>query len=237
MINSYLCRLHKITVDNVFQAEQLLKHIYPISWSHLTAAMIFKLPYYHMGRIDIDEIRGVPTVLLVRNIYMTMASAYFQARDRAKVFSGTPSEFVRDHRYGIVKLVTFFNLFHELQTILGPTLIISYEDFKDNPADCLLRVLESLAIPIDEGFLLESVQDGKLENMKGLSVMPAYLKTPLGPADPNNPNSYKVRNGTNKGFQKLFSQEDVTYLGRVIDDLLLFKDYPYVKACAELPTA
>jgi hypothetical protein len=237
MINSYLCKQHKLKLNNVFQAEKVLNPLYPINYSHLTSAMIFKLPYYDMGlsRMNLNKISGITTIFLTRNIYATMASAYFQAKDRAKVFSGTPSKFIRDHRYGVIKLITFLNLFHEIRDILGPTTIISYEEFKNNPKGCLIHILNNLTIPIDDQLVAETIKDGEIGNMKKLAMLPAYSKTPLGPADPDNPNSYKARNGTNKESKKIFNEKDIAYISRIIDDLLLYKDTTFLKTYTTIP--
>ena len=71
--------------------------------------------------------------------------------------------------------------------------------------------------------------------MKKLALLPAYSKTPLGPADPDNPDSYKARNGTNKGSKQLFKEEDIAYIGRIINDLLFYKDNTFLKTCTTIP--
>lgn len=43
----------------------------------------------------------------MRNLYATLASAYYQVRHRIKVFDGTPAQFIRSSHYGVIKLATF----------------------------------------------------------------------------------------------------------------------------------
>ena len=71
-----------------------------------------------MGPIQLHPAANLPWVLLMRNFHATLASAYRQAQYRIKVFHGSPSEFLRRPQFGVVKLVTFYNIWNELKTQL-----------------------------------------------------------------------------------------------------------------------
>ena len=45
----------------------------------------------------------------------------------------------------------------------------------------------------------------------------------LAPVDPHNKNSWKVRQGRADGFREIFSDEDIQYIKRLVDDLLIEK--------------
>jgi hypothetical protein len=237
MVDSYLCQLFDLSCDNVFEAETRLRDKAPIEWTHLTGAMIMKRPYWAMGPIPLGRAAGVPWLMLVRNFQATLASAYFQARDRIKVFEGTPSEFVRDPRYGVVKLVTFYNLWEQIRPSLSSVTMFCFEDFRNETKEQFARVVEALHLPLEEDLLEQSVAAGSFDAMKRLSVTQAYRGTPLAPTDRDRPETFKVRQagGGEGGARELFTPEDQVFIARVVDDLFLHKDDPIYQRCLGQP--
>lgn len=237
MLDSYLSKLHGINVENVFQVEQLMPAAGGVEWTHLSSAMIYKLPYFQMGQLDLEKIKGQATVLLLRNVYATMASAYYHVHDRLQLFIGSSSAFLRSPVYGVIKWVSFVNLFYELRAFLGPIQVIYYEAFKEDTSRQFERLLRILGYEVVPSFLQEVLTEASFDNMKELGLSPAYSNTPLAPGDPTNPATFKVRSGTNHGFRSLFSQEDLTYIGRVVDDLLYIKEKEWLKQSHLIPTS
>jgi len=235
MVNSYLCRVLNLDCANVFEVEKQLKTTRPIEWTHLTGAMITKLPYWAMGpwRLD-DAAKRVPWLVLTRNFQATLASAYFQARDRIKVFDGTPAEFLRSPRYGVIKLVSFYNMFEELRPKLTDCTLFSYEAMLADPRSALEQVVTRLGLSVDEAVLDEVVEASSFENMKRLSVTPEYTGTVIAPTDPNNPETFKVRSA-GRVKEVLFADEDLAYLDRVIEDQFLHQDKPEYASCLGRP--
>lgn len=230
MLNAYLCRQRGIEPANVFEIEQATDGSYPFQWTHLTAAMLMKLPYHMMGCFDRRPLAGATCVLLVRDFHATLASAYHQAVHRIRVFQGTPAEFIRSPRYGAIKLITFYNLWEELAPTLGRREIISYDAMLDDPVDPFRRILAAFDIPVDEALIDQVVEEASFENMKRLGSAPAYAGTVLAPADPNNPDSAKVRVGGKSGYHDLFSDADLAYIDRIAEDLLINSDAPHFAA-------
>ncbi|MDY7109420.1 MAG: sulfotransferase domain-containing protein [Planctomycetota bacterium] len=237
MLNSYLCRRRGLEPVNVFRIEEATDGSYPFQWTHLTAAMLMKLPYWSMGCFDRRPLAGASCVLLVRDFYATLASAWHQAVHRIRVFQGTPGEFLRSPRYGVIKLVTFYNLWTELAPSLGRREIISYDAMLDDPVDPLRRILAAFDIPGDDALVEDVVAEASFENMKRLGATPAYAGTVLAPADPNNPDSAKVRVGGKSKYDQLFSEADLAYIDRVVDDLLVERNAPHFAACRERRSA
>lgn len=236
MLNAYLCRQRGLEPANVFEIEQATDGSYPFQWTHLTSAMLMKLPYHMMGCFDRRPLAGATCVLLVRDFYATLASAYHQAVHRIRVFQGTPAQFVRSPRYGAIKLITFYNLWAEIAPQLGRSEIVSYDAMLDDPADPFRRILAAFDIPIDEALIEEVVEEASIENMKRLGAAPAYAGTVLAPADPNNPDSAKVRVGGISKYDELFSEADLAYIDRLADDLLINRDAPHFVGCRESRT-
>jgi hypothetical protein len=231
MLDAYLCRQRGLQPANVFEIEQAHGGDYPFDWTHLTATMVMRLPYWLMGAFDFEPLSGTSCVLLVRSFHATLASAYHQAVHRINLFDGTPGEFLRSPRYGVIKLVTFYNLWGEIAPHLGRHEIVSYDAMLDEPVEPLRRILATFDIAIDESLLEEVVAEASFENMKRLATSPAYAGTVLAPANPNNPDSAKVRVGGKSKYDELFSETDLAYIDRVVDDLLVDKDAAHFAAC------
>ena len=235
MIDSYLCRVFDLACPNVFDAEKQLKQAHPIEWTHLSGAMIDKRPYWAMGswRLN-DTVMRVPWMVLTRNFHATLASAYFQARDRIKVFEGTPSEFVRDPRYGAIKLVSFYNLFEALRPELADCHVLSYEDMLDDPRPTLERVIRTLGLRVENEWIDAVISQASFENMKRLSITPAYADSVISPTDPSRPETFKVRSaGRNR--KHLFDEDVTAYINRIINDLFLHIDKPEYSRCLAVP--
>lgn len=214
LVDAYLADLHGLETSNVFEVERRLDPRWRIEWTHLTGAMIQLLPYDRVGEVDLSRLEGRPCVFLWRNPRATLASAYFQARDRVKVFSGTPAEFVRSPLFGIRKLVAFREMVEQIQGRFSSFTRLTYEGLREDPAAGLSTVLRVLGAEIDPERVARAVRLGDIESLRRLARTPEYADTPLAPVDRNNPDSDKVRRGDDQAWRALFSDEDV----RFIDD-------------------
>lgn len=235
MVDSYLCKAFNLPCSNVFDAEKQLKQTQPVEWTHLTGAMIAKLPYWAIGPWQFDDAtRNVPWLVLTRNFQATLASAYFQARDRIKVFTGSPSDFVRDPRYGVIKIVSFYNQLEELRPTLANCHMFSYEQFTQEPRQQLRRMIEALGLKPDDTLIDEVIQASSFENMKRLSVTPEYAGSVIAPTDPTRPETFKVRSA-GRDKKELFNPDDIAYIENIVDSLFLHKDHRDYQNCLGKP--
>lgn len=219
LVDAYLADLHGIQVSNVFDVERRLDPRWRIEWEHLTGAMIRLLPYDRIAQItevDLSSLHGRACVWLSRDPYATLASAYFQARDRVKVFQGTPSEFVRSPLFGARKLAAFEALRETLKDRFSSFTPLTYEGFQADPAAGLRMVLEALGAEVDPERVGRAVALGTFDSLRRLARTPEYEGTPIAPVDPDNPDSDKVRRGGDGGWRELFSDEDAAYIESVI---------------------
>lgn len=228
MIDSYLVKQFQRKVPQVFLIEtdaQVIRRHHVI-YSHFTGAMLFGRPYYDMARFD-ERMTLVPRshgILLTRNLYATLASAYFHARYRINRFTGTPSDFLRDPRYGAIKIITFYNLWLELKNEFRSTRVFSYESLRKDTKGTLVPILDSCGItPVDEQIVDRVVAESSLERMQQVALSDAYRGTVLAPIDAESQDTWKVRRGTEKGHRSLFSEADLLYVAQLVDDLLIDK--------------
>lgn len=216
LVDAYLADLHGIRVSNVFEVERRLDRRWRIEWEHLTGAMIQLLPYDRVCEVDRSRLDGRTCVYLSRDPYATLASAFFQARDRVKVFQGTPSEFVRSPLFGARKLAAFYALVEGLRECFSVFVPLTYESFQEDPAAGLRTVLEALGVEIDPERIREAVALGGFENLRRLGRTAEYAGTPIAPVDSDNPASDKIRRGGDGGWRELFSAEDVRYIAEAL---------------------
>lgn len=216
LVDAYLADLHGIRVSNVFEVERRLDPRWRIEWTHLTGAMIELLPYDRVGEVDRSRLDGRRCLYLSRDPYATLASAFFQARDRVKVFQGTPAEFVRSPLFGARKLVAFYALVEEMRERFSLFVPLTYEGFREDSAAGLRTVLEALGVEVDPERIEKAVGLGAFESLRLLARTPEYAGTPIAPVDPDNPASDKIRLGGDGGWRELFSEEDARYIAEAL---------------------
>lgn len=216
LVGAYLADLHGIQVSNVFEVERRLDRRWRIKWEHLTGAMIGLLPHDRIGEVDLSQLDGRPCVFLTRDPYATLASAYFQARDRVKVFSGSPAEFLRSPLFGARKLAAFYEMVDGLRERFSSFTELSYEEMREDPAAGLRTVLETLGAEVDEERIARAVELGSFENLRRLAGASEYAGSPIATVDPGNPGSEKIRKGGDGGWRELFGEEDARYIASVL---------------------
>ena len=77
--------------------------------------------------------RNKKVVFLVRDPKDVIVSSYFHVTKRQGRFEGSLSEFIRSDIYGIKKIVTFYKIWLDNQTVSKDFLLLKYENIhKDN---------------------------------------------------------------------------------------------------------
>jgi hypothetical protein len=187
-----------------------------IHFTHDGAAMAGKArTAAQLGR-NKRKYRAKKIVLLVRDVRDTLTSSYFHATKRIKVFSGTPSEFVRSETFGAEKLIAFLNIWAAARAEPRDFLLVRYEDLKRDTPGELRRLLEFLGVAPTAEEVRAAVEASSLENMRKLERAGTVNNPAMRPTDVADPNSYKVRKGVVGGHAELFSAEDIEYLNAKI---------------------
>lgn len=235
MVNNYLAQVHNLPVNNVFDVEKLFegseRHVF---WTHFNGAMLFKQPYWQMG-FNYKQVLGHPCLMLVRNFYGTLASAYYHARYRKAIFDGTPSEFVRSPLYGAIKLISHYNQVATLAPAFPRFEVFVYERIREDPAGQLAAILQALQVEVQPDLVGKVVEEGKLPNMQRLAAQPQYAGTVLEELNPDAPCNQHTTTGNNKKYRELFTEEDLQLVARLIDDVLVDKSLPYLEGLLEPP--
>ena len=176
---------------------------------------------------DKSPYRGQKVVFLVRNPKDLIVSSYFHHTNRKKKFNGTISEFIRSDRYGIKKIMAFYKIWFENQTLPSEFLLLRYENMHENAASCLRSLIDFIGVPdIPENVVANAVEFSSFENMKKMEMSNYFQMTMMKPADPANESSYKVRRGKVGGYVDYLSEEDVEFIDRIVSEM----GHPFVKS-------
>jgi hypothetical protein len=181
----------------------------------------------HRMQISAEEL--VPPKILVgkrkviflhRDPRDTVVSGYFQAsRRRTNCYKGTLSEFIRDPRHGIEKVVRYNHAW--LDAIAGrkDAIDVRYEDLHDDTAAVLRRIAVFVGKCPSDARIARAVNEGRFEVMQAREADGTYARsygTRLLPKNPSDPESFKVRRGKVGGWEDYLAAEDAAYCTEVM---------------------
>lgn len=160
-------------------------------------------------------------ILLVRDPRDVVVSGYFQATKRLDVYSGSISDFIRDPKHGIEKIVIFNSEWLAASKVPRDFCLIQYEEMHARLAEVLERVIRFVdpSLPIPN--LDEIIETGRFENMREKESRGEFAKTYGGilkPGDISDPESFKCRKGKVGGHTEYLSADDIAYCDQVMHD-------------------
>ena len=173
-----------------------------------------------------EHIRRKPVIFLARDPRDTIVSFYYQAVKRRKMFQGTISEFIRDERLGINRLIDFMNTWSSYLKNNPNSIVILYEELHRDILGAVKKLLTFIGLnDVGEEIIKDAASFASFDNMKRMEREGVFRDSILLPVDPNDPNSYKVRKGRIGSYREELSQEDIDYVERAIKRLDRF--FPY----------
>ncbi len=193
-------------------------HIIP-SYAHDGSQNALNIPYWDLPENKSHYSRN-RIVIMVRDPRDTVVSSYFQMTKRHESFNGTISDFIRDERYGIKKILKFHEIWNKNRHVPAGFKLIKYEDMHEDPLAVMKDLLEFLRVKkLDEDKLQRIIQFYQFNNMHKLEKQGYFKKTfkgVLSPKDVNDKESYKTRKGRVGGFYEYFSEDDLEYCNQVM---------------------
>lgn len=151
-------------------------------------------------------------LLLGRDVRDNLVSAYFQATRRIHVWSTGISPFLRDERYGVDKLLTFYGIWSEHRGVPAGFMFVRYEDLHADAAGTLARVLPFLGIDATADAITAAVEHCRFDNLRRGEAEGRFSDTALVPGDPHDPESFKVRRGKIGGYRDYLTAEDIAFI-------------------------
>lgn len=218
LIGKYLSLKYDIPNKSILLTELITKKSnLPItSFTHDESAMNAKTNYQQLS-YDRKQYTNKKVVLLGRDIKDTLVSAYFQATLRINVFEGTLSEFIRTEQFGVLKIITFYNIWIKNKNIPNSFLFVRYEDLHKSPEKTLIKILTFIGEEnINENFIEESIEYCSFDNLKKIEKKNGFQNSILKARDNSNPNSFKVRRGKMKGYTEYLSKSDENFIDKTI---------------------
>lgn len=190
--------------------------------------------HYLRDRFASDAWRGSfgnrKLLFLVRNPCDVAVSEYFQSTRRASahkkelhgVEGEAPSmfEFVMHAPVGLPSIVEYLNAWAPILAEHEPARVVRYEDVRSRPAELLMSIVEFLEAPFSKEEVSEAVDFAAFENLKELERTNFFKSSRLTPADPDDPDSFKVRRGKVGGYTDYFDREQVASMESLVRDRL-----------------
>jgi hypothetical protein len=168
-------------------------------------------------------------VLLVRDPRDVVVSYYFEMSRREQAFVGSLSDFVRDERMGIRKIIAFHKNWYDRRDEPRSLRLLSYEDMRARPEHALQATLDAMGVPdITRDTVEEAVRYARFDNMRELERSEAFQSGTMQAADTKDPESFKVRRGQIGGYRDYLTDEDVAY----VEECMQTMDYPFYRETA-----
>lgn len=175
-----------------------------------------------------SDYRGRAVILLVRDPRDTAVSQYFQwkyrMRARKKLINAYPSEadarsifeFVMSDAAGLPKILRFMNRWASVLPQIERHHLLYYEDLRADQTTALRHLLNFLDEKPTDAELADCMEFASVENMRRLEREGAVLGSRLRPADPENPDSFKVRRAKVGGFRDYFTPAELASIDSLV---------------------
>lgn len=215
MVGCYLARLADRPLSDALKLEELCDQAAckRIVFSHGGANFVDWLPPASPLVATPSLWSGRPVILLVRDPRDVLVSAYHHAKFRTGEFDGSLSEFIREPRTGIEKVLTAYNRWYENRHLATSFDIISYESLHSTPKNGAALILRRAGIPeVDETILAECIGFSTFDNLQKSEERNFFNDKSLTSAWGADQRARKVRQGKIGGFKDFLSDEDLDFI-------------------------
>jgi hypothetical protein len=190
-------------------------------WKHPQDIVVSKTAYTHHR-----------VLLLVRDPRDVIVSRYFQNKYRIRdgkhidgkpitAYDGDLSSYVREPGGNLERLLTFYNVWAENRAVPQDFLVVRYEDLHTEPEVQLGRSLQFAGLEgIPTTVLDEAVEFTAFDKMHQLEASGKLAANKLKPGNPDNPESYKTRQGKVGSYTQYLSEEDIEYIHKAMQRIL-----------------
>jgi len=213
MIGYIINRQYELATDNPMEIQHFWKlssRVPNIAFTHDDN------PNLKFGsEVDTDKARYASKriLFLTRDPRDVLVSYYFDAKNRMKVIDCSLSDYLRTQRGSIDAIVAFYNAWARARTRVRDFQWISYEDMHVSPRTVLKKSAAFLQLPPPDDALLDrAVEFASFENLRKIELADGFGHKRLRPADPDNPDSFKVRRGKAGGYVDYFSADEIAFI-------------------------
>jgi len=178
--------------------------------------------------IPLRECYATRTLLLVRDPRDVIVSLYFELRRKGArpSYRGSLGGMIEHSKFGIRTLVGILNRWIAELGSLPHFKLIRYETCRRQPEETFRDVLGFVGVTnIDESILKYSVDFAEFRNMQRMEAARMFNSAGLSRADPDDPESFRVRRGIVGGYKDHLSEAQIVVLDRAV--ALLDRRYGY----------
>ncbi|TPG42881.1 hypothetical protein EAH79_03340 [Sphingomonas koreensis] len=217
MIGYIISHQYDLSLDNPMEIQHFWKlssRIPNIAFTHDDSP---NLKFGPEVETDKSAYAGKRILFLTRDPRDVLVSYYFDARNRMKVIDCSIGEYLSGERGSINAIVAFYNAWARARGSVRAFHWITYEDMHVSPRRVLREAAGFLQLPaLDDALLDQAIEFASFENLRKIELADGFGHERMRPADPANPDSFKVRRGKIGGYVDYFSEEEIAY----IDDYL-----------------
>lgn len=225
LIGRYLTLSYNIKEKYILETEKLTKMCnLPItSFIHDGTAMKEENDGGGCHYLDLEKDKSFfkdrSVILIGRDFKDTIVSAYFQAVKREYTYDGPISDFIKDERFGIKKILEFYKIWSENIDTPKRFMFITYEEMHQDIKTVLKNVLEFLRIEnVNKELLDQSIDYCNFKNMQKMEKENKFGNKVFKPTDKSDTESYKTRKGKVGGYIEYLSIDDIEYINKVVGD-------------------
>ncbi|MWV28144.1 sulfotransferase domain-containing protein [Aurantiacibacter rhizosphaerae] len=221
MFGSMACSQFGLKVDNPMELQHFWKLSSDIPNIGFTHDDYPNLKFGHEVEVNKAHYRRKKVLLLTRDPRDVLVSYYFDAKNRMKVIDCDISTYLHQEKGSIDAVVAFYNAWARARHVPRDFLWVTYEDMHRDPGKVIADSAKFFGLPDPSDELLNKVvEDASFRNMRNAEMKDSFNHERLRPADPSNPESFKVRRGKVGGYVDYFSDEDIAYIDDYIDQHL-----------------
>jgi hypothetical protein len=190
----------------------------PLEWTHAGAGHGNGRP---ISKLDTSTARKYGRILFLhRDPRDTAVSGYYQKLYRRDGYSGTISEFLRDPCHGLEKIILYNQMWLDLASKRPQVMVVTYENLRTDTVNVMADIVAFFGADVDAERIHQVVEDSTFERMKEKERAGDYASVYgkiLSPADPEQPDSYKVRKGVVGGYLDELSADDISYCDSILN--------------------
>jgi hypothetical protein len=219
MVGKYLCEKYNIKDKNLLDIYKLTNkaNLKPALFTHGGKFNLYDFSQYNKLKFKNRKFKKKEIVFIIRDIRDVLVSHYYQFSKRENFFNGTLSDFIRDKRFGVKKIIHFYNLWYNNQKFFNGFVLIRYEEVKKNPCQEMRKVLSFLGEKnIDNNLLKFAVDYSSFDNMKKLENSGVIADSALKSKNKSDRDSSKVRKGKVGGYKDDLSSSDIIYIENAV---------------------
>jgi hypothetical protein len=164
-------------------------------------------------------------IYLYRDPRDVLVSAYHHARNRSGISWLTPQDMLDDPIMGLPKLTAFMNSWtRQVESAGERAMRVSYERLKAAPQQTFAELSRFIGLPFSADDIDKAVEDCSFERLRQRELTTSTANPWLRPADRDNPDSFKFREGRSGGYRSFFTPAQIQWIEAYMAEHLLGAD-------------